>query len=94
MAWGSIILKPGVNVEMTPTLNAGGYAASQLIRFKNALAQKIGGWVRFYPFAVGGVPRAMHAWQDFNEIDRLAVGTTTTLGVITGGQLLNISPQT
>lgn len=94
MPWGSIILKPGVNVETTPTLNASGYSASQLIRFKNALAQKIGGWVKFYAFAVGGVPRAMHAWQDFNEVDRLAVGTTTTLGVIAEGQLLDISPQT
>lgn len=94
MPWGSILLKPGVNVEVTETLNQGGYSASQLIRFKNGLAQKIGGWVKFYAFAVGGIPRAMHAWQDFNENDRLAVGTTTTLGVITDSQLLDISPQT
>ncbi len=94
MAWGSVLLKPGVQTELTPTLNQSGYSESQLIRFKNALAQKLGGWVKFYAFAVGGVPRAMHAWQDFNEIGRLAVGTTTTLGVITAGQLQDISPQT
>lgn len=94
MPWGSVLLKPGVNVETTPTLNQAGYSISNLIRFKNALAQKIGGWVKFYAFAVGGIPRAMHAWQDFNEVPRLAVGSTTILGVITEGQLTLITPQT
>lgn len=94
MPWGSVLLKPGVNVEASPTLNTAGYSASQLIRYKNGLAQKMGGWIKYYAFAVGGVPRALHAWQDFNEVDRLAVGSTTNLGVIAGGNLLDISPQT
>jgi hypothetical protein len=71
-----------------------GYSASSLIRFKAGLAQKYGGWSKFYAAAIGGVPRAMHAWQDLNEADHLAVGTTTTLGVITSDQLTDITPQT
>lgn len=94
MPWTSVILKPGVDVEATPTLNSAGFAQSSLIRFKNGLAQKVGGWDKFYPFAVGGVPRALHAWQDLNEDDHLAVGSTTALGVITDGQLADITPQT
>lgn len=93
MPWGSVILKPGVDVEMTPTLNQAGYSESRLIRFKAGLAQKLGGWQKFYSFAFGGVPRAMHAWQDLNEDRHLAVGTTTSLGVITDSQLTIITPQ-
>lgn len=94
MPWGSVILKPGIDVEATPTLNSAGYSESRLIRFKNGLAQKIGGWVKYFSFAVGGIPRAMHAWQDLNEDGHLAVGTTTTLGVIGNGQLTVVTPQT
>lgn len=94
MPWGSVTLKPGVDVETTPTQNTAGYSQSSLIRFKQGLAQKLGGWEAYYPFAVGGVPRAMHAWQDLNDDDHLAVGSTTILGVITDGQLADITPQT
>lgn len=94
MPWGSVILKPGVDVEKTPTLNVAGFSESRLLRFKGGLAQKYGGWEKFYTFAVGGVPRAMHAWQDLNEARHLAVGSTTVLGVITSDQLTTITPQT
>lgn len=94
MPWGSVTLRPGVNVETTPTLNQAGYSESRLIRFKDGLAQKMGGWQKFYAFAVGGVPRSLHAWQDLNETDHLAVGTTTILGVITDDDLAQITPQT
>lgn len=94
MPWNSVILKPGVNIESTPTLGQAELNQSQLIRFRSGLAEKIGGWLSYYPFAVGGVPRAMHAWQDLNDGDHLAVGSTTTLGVITDGDLSVITPQT
>ena len=87
MPWGSVLLKPGVDVEKTPTLNEAGLSTSSLVRFKNGLVQKIGGWQKFYANAVGGIPRGMHAWQDLNEADHLAVGTTTTLGIVTDDDL-------
>lgn len=94
MAFGSVRLVPGINVERTPTLLEAGYSSSSLIRFKDALSQKIGGWEKFYPFLVEGTPRALHAWQDLNTDDHLAVGTTTQLGVITDSLLTDITPQT
>lgn len=94
MAWGSVSLREGVNIEATPTANQAFYAESQLGRFKGGFAQKIGGWERFYAFATGGVPRALHAWQDLNEDRHLGVGTTTLLGVVTDSNLTNITPQT
>jgi len=94
MAFGGVKLIPGVNVERTPTLNEAGIVASQLIRFRDSLTQKYGGWVNFYPFAIGGVPRDLHAWQDLNQVNRLAIGTTSQLAVITGATLRTITPQT
>jgi hypothetical protein len=92
--YGSVKLTPGVNVETTPTVNAAGFQSSTLIRFRDALVQKYGGWSRFYPNAVAGVPRELHAWEDLNSTSHLAVGTTTQLAVITSGSLQDITPQT
>ncbi len=94
MPFGEVKLIPGVNVERTSTLNEAGYSQSQLIRFKDGLAQKYGGWQKFFAFALSGVPRDLHAWEDLNQVTHLAVGTTTRLNVITGGSLKDITPQT
>lgn len=94
MPFGSVRLVPGVNVERTPTLLEAGYARSSLIRFRDGLAQKLGGWVKYYGSAVSGVPRELHAWEDLNNTARLGVGTTTQLGVITSGALVGVTPQT
>jgi len=94
MPFGSIKLRPGVSADWTPTLNEAGYSQSQLIRFRDSLAQKYGGWQRFYPFSLAGIPRDMHAWQDLNGTNHLAVGTTVGVNVITSGVLTSITPQT
>lgn len=93
MPFGDVVLKPGVNVELTPTANSAGYASSSLIRYKAGMAQKIGGWTKFYSFTVGGVPRDMRPWQTINGDKYLSVGSTTSLGVINeAGVLTAITP--
>lgn len=94
MPYGSVKLIPGVNVERTATLNQAGISVSRLIRFKDALVQKLGGWARFYANSVSGTPRELHAWEDLNATNHLAVGTTTQLAVITSGILQDVTPQT
>lgn len=93
MPFGDITLVPGVNTERTATLNQAGYSESNNIRWKDGLVQKLGGWEFYYPFLLDGIPRAMHAWQDLNEVGRLAVGTTTALNLIANGSLSSITPQ-
>ena len=93
MPFGSVTLQPGLNVERTPMLLRAGFSATQFVRFRDSLVQKLGGWLKYYPFAVGGIPRDLHAWQDLNDNLYLSVGTTTQLAVITDGTLLDISPQ-
>ena len=41
MPFGGVKLIPGVNVERTPTLNEAGYSSSQLIRWRDGLAQPL-----------------------------------------------------
>jgi hypothetical protein len=93
MPWANITLTPGINVETTDTLNQSGYTDSQLIRFKSGLAQKLGGWEKYYPHNVGGSPRAVHAWQDLLGDKQLAIGTTSALINIIADEYLDISPQ-
>lgn len=94
MAFGSVRLVPGVDVEKTPTLNQAGISSGNLIRWREGLVEKVGGWQRFYPLPIGSIPRDLHAWQDINSIDHLSVGATKALLVITSGVATDITPQT
>lgn len=93
MPFGSVRLIPGVNTEKTPTLNEAGYSQGSLIRFRDSLAEKIGGWIRYYQNLLSGVPRDLHAWQDLSNVSHLAVGTTLQMYAITGGVAQIITPQ-
>jgi hypothetical protein len=93
LPFGSVTLQPGLDVEKTPLLLRAGFTASQLIRFRDSLAQKFGGWTKFFPFAVSGIPRDLHAWQDLDNIKYLSVATTSQLAVIFNNSLSDISPQ-
>lgn len=94
MPIASLKLTPTVQADWTPTLNASGISSCNLIRFKDGLVQKLGGWQRFYQFAVAGIPRDLHPWEDLNAVNHLGIGTTTQLGVITNNSLQDITPQT
>lgn len=93
MPWAEVTLTPGINVELTPTLNQAGYLRSLMLRFKGGIAQKIGGWTKFINIVFGGVPKSLHAWQDLNQIKRLSVATTTGVTVVAGGVAQVITPQ-
>jgi hypothetical protein len=89
-------LIPTVNSESTPALNESGISSCNLIRFKARLPEKLGGWEKFFPSSVSGIPRDIHAWQDLNQVDHLGIGTVgtgTILGVITAGTLQDITPE-
>ena len=98
MPFGTIKLKPGVDTNVTPTLNEAAYSVSQLIRFlpeRNGfgLAQKLGGWVAYYNSAIGSAIRALKGWADLNAINHLGIGAESSLNVLTGNNLVNITPQ-
>lgn len=94
MPFNEIKLIPGVDTTKTPTLNEAGVSVSQLIRYREGLVQKYGGWSKYYPFSLDGVPRDLHSWKDLNGDNHLSVGTTVELDLITNGTLVDITPQT
>lgn len=93
MPYGAVALIPGVNVEQTPTLLKAGVSSSQLIRYRDSLIQKLGGWTLYYAFNVAGTPRDLHAWEDLNGVNYLGVATTTQLATISNNALTDITPQ-
>ena len=94
MSWETVKLKPGVNVELTSTALEAGYATSAFIRFRAGMAEKLGGWQKYVPSAVPGVPLHSHAWEDLAQDARLAVGSTSAVQDITNSIVTTITPQT
>jgi hypothetical protein len=83
-----------LRLKATPALLEAGFQSASCVRFRDGLPEKIGGWSRYYPSDVTGVPRDMHPWQTINSTGHLAVGTTTNLFDISQSTLTDISPQT
>lgn len=86
-------LIPTVDVEKTATLNESGISDCNLIRIFSGLPQKLGGWTRYYPGQMSGIPRALHAWADLSGDGHLGIGTTSQLGIISDGVFSDITPQ-
>lgn len=92
MPFSSITIRPGVNTVMTPTLNTAGLSKSNLIRFRQGLIEKMGGWTRFIANAMPSVTRDLHAWQDLQQRKWLAAAGVTSLNVMNNGTNTNITP--
>lgn len=87
-----LILEPGINSEKTQTLNTGGWSRSNLIRWKDGLLEKIGGWAKMFAEPVVGVCRALHTFIDLDFNKYLAIGTNERLQLFVRGALVDITP--
>lgn len=99
MPHASLRLVPGVNRNLTPAYNEAGISNSQLVRFipdpkVGALPQTLGGWTKFYLAQISSTVWNLWPWADADAQRHLAVGAQTSLGAITSGSLVNITPQT
>jgi len=75
MPFKTIQIKPGFNTQLSPTANESGWSAGNLVRWKNGLLEKVGGWEHLFSGACGGTVRAMHGWTDLNNTNDLLLGT-------------------
>lgn len=91
-----IIPKSGVNVQATPLLLEEGWSQSQLIRFKDGLLQKIGGWQKLNSTPFSGQASAIHPFQDLKGNDYLGIGTSGGLFLYSysDDSMNNITPAT
>jgi hypothetical protein len=93
MPHASLKVIPGVDQNKTPALNEAAISQSQLIRFIPdraglGLPQKLGGWTRYFPSAIGSTIRNLWAWADLNGTNYLAVGAEASLNTIQPNALL------
>ena len=77
MPFGTLKLKPGVDVIETPTLNAAQLTESMCIRFYKGLPQKRGGWAHRSNIHFAGRANELHGFSNFSFVSFLAVGTST-----------------
>lgn len=92
MPFQKIILQPGVDVQKTKTLNSGSWSVSNLIRWREGLLEKMGGWEHLTTESIPGVVRGLHAFQDLSSIDYLAAGSNSRLELYSAGTLTDITP--
>lgn len=92
MPFGSIVFRPGIKSQLTPTLNVGGWSDCQLIRFQDGLPQKLGGWAALTQSVVQGLARSLHPWADLDNFLYLAIGTHQRLEVYSSSGLNDITP--
>lgn len=87
-------IRPGVTSQATPVLagSASMFSSCQLVRFKDGLLQKLGGWQRIISETFSGVVRALVPFEDFNANKYLGAGSDQRLYVYTQGNLADITP--
>jgi hypothetical protein len=93
MTWSAVQLVPGVDTQKTLSANSAGVSVSQLIRYKEAMIQTVGGWAQYYA-TFGSTVRDLHPWQDAAGTQHLSIAGTGNLGVVTAGSYQDITPQT
>lgn len=94
-----LAMAPGIMTEETERGAKGRWINSNNIRFRQLLAEKIGGWIlyslgqtmsvenRFLGFA-----RALHDWVDLDAQRWLAIGTDLKLYLVNNNVLFDITP--
>lgn len=92
MATASLKVAPGVDVQSTALQSERRINASNLIRFKNGLIEKLGGCQRLINAAFVGIASAIMPWASLNTTQYIAIGTTTKLQLLTAGALVDITP--
>ena len=88
----TLILKPGVNVEVSPTAGTFYVVFSNLVRFYQGFIQQLGGWSRKVQQTFIGTASGAHGWADIVGNVYVAVGTDQRLQVLAGGTIQDITP--
>lgn len=87
-----LILRPGINQQLSPTANEGGFSDASLVRFRDGFAQKQGGWQRIASGTYLGICRGLHPFRELAGNIDLAAGTNRRLYVYQGGTYYEVTP--
>jgi hypothetical protein len=99
-----LALRPGVNRENTSYANEGGYYASNKIRFRSGMPEKIGGWLsdegsnsstlKPTTGTLWGICRSMSNWLNLSGYNLLSLGTNLKYYIQSGkdGIFYDVTP--
>ena len=92
MALQKVLLKPGVNKEVTRYTDEGRWYDCDKVRFRQGLPEKIGGWQRTSTYTYLGTARSLFNWITLGSQNLVAVGTHLKYYVEQGGEYYDITP--
>lgn len=92
MALTKLQFRPGVNKEVTPYANKGGWVDSDKVRFRAGYPEKIGGWQSLSSARFTGVCRAIFDWATLAGLRYVGIGTNSKYYVARGGDYYDITP--
>lgn len=92
MALFPLQLRPGVNKEVTPYANKGGYIDCDKVRFRAGFPEKIGGWQSLASARFSGTCRAIFDWSTIAGLRFVGLGTNLKYYVFRGGTYHDITP--
>jgi hypothetical protein len=92
MPLSKLQFRPGVNREMTSYANEGGWFDCDMVRFRDGMPEKIGGWTKLGSNSFLGACRALHSWRTVNLNNYLGVGTNIKYYIEEGEGYFDITP--
>lgn len=92
MALTPLKFRPGINREITPYSNEGGWLDCDKIRFRMGFPESIGGWERLTSEVYLGVCRSLHTWNTLTNESYVSVGTNLKHYLVRGTALVDITP--
>lgn len=93
MTLRKLVLRPGVNKEVTRYVDEEGWADCDKIRFRAGYPEKIGGWQRISSNTFLGVARALFNWVTLEGQKLLSVGTNLKFYIEKGGAYFDVTPE-
>lgn len=92
MPYTKVDFRPGINKDFTQLTGEGAFYDCEKVRFRDGLAENIGGWRKALDDTVTGIPRSGHSWATNTGLKVTAIGTSKKLYVHSGGAFHDITP--
>lgn len=92
MSFLKLQFRPGINREVTPYADEGGWYDGDKIRFRMGYPESIGGWEKVSPTQFLGSCRALHGWTALDNTNYIGVGTNLKYYVMRGSDFFDITP--
>ena len=92
MPLSKIEFQPGINKEATDYSAQGGWVDGNLVRFRKARVEKVGGWQQLGQNYFLGLGRALHSWISLGGTRFLGIGTTWKYYIEEGNAYNDVTP--